>query len=74
MKNLSSANPTANAEIARLRRRVRNFDREIAFTENLMDAGARTLESARRERERIVERIDRLILQDALDYPSVIGV
>lgn len=72
MKQLSQISPP-DAEIAKLRRKVRGLSREIAWTENLMDTGIRTLESAKRERDRVQEQIDRLILQDAVNYPSVIG-
>ena len=61
-----------NSEIEREIARLRALNLEIEATENLLDKVAAGLSEARHERMRLTDKIARLVLEDAVAFPSVV--
>lgn len=58
--------------IEEIRLRVAAFDRVIGGVENDLDAAARILEDARIERLKLAQKLERLMLEEAVEFPGVI--
>lgn len=59
-----------NQSIEEIQNRIRGFDVEIRKTEILIDGAARILEEVRAERKTLRQRVERMRLEDAVEYPS----